>query len=154
METQSRSLHILRHKHTHTHIHTNTGADRLDKSEPFNPYLANYLSATVNYLGNPTFLYRGFRSFNTSHANAQHMVHYLANVAAEVDFEWAFRVGVCVCVCVIIVLRKSLRFEKSYVEAVLQEVLTHTHSYTHIYTHTHTHRSKMTMRTSTKPNVC
>jgi hypothetical protein len=27
-------------------------------------------------------LYRGFRSFNTSRANAQHYVHYLADVAA------------------------------------------------------------------------
>lgn len=37
-------------------------------------------------------LYSGFRSFNTSHANAQHYVHYLADVAAESDFEFAFRV--------------------------------------------------------------
>lgn len=39
-----------------------------------------------------TQLYSGFRSFNTSHANAQHYVHYLADVAAESDFEFAFRV--------------------------------------------------------------
>jgi len=36
----------------------------------------------VNYAGNPSLLYSGFRTFNTSHANAQHYVHYLADVAA------------------------------------------------------------------------
>jgi hypothetical protein len=30
--------------------------------------------------------------FNTSHAHAQHLVKYLANVAPESDFEFAFKI--------------------------------------------------------------
>lgn len=41
----------------HTSIpHAVFGADRLDHSRPFNPYLANPLAYTVNYAGNPSLV--------------------------------------------------------------------------------------------------
>ena len=79
----------LSHQNTHTHAHTHTPTDwavivtgsrvlydvygegRTDKSVPFNPYIANNMPATTNFLGTPTGLYLGSVSDTTSHANAQ-----------------------------------------------------------------------------------
>ncbi|KAM3567348.1 hypothetical protein VYU27_010504, partial [Nannochloropsis oceanica] len=65
------------------------GEDRFHKSQPFNPYLANYVSASGNYF---TGIYSDFMYFNTSRAHSQHLVKYLANMAPESTFEFAFKI--------------------------------------------------------------